>query len=310
MAKKILAILLALTFVFAFAACGDKTEDETTAPVETTEAIEEIEDTTAEAIEDTTAAIEDTTVAAEDTTAAAVEGTTVAGETTTAAGETTTAAANAMPKSKEEIVNYFNTAINNVKPKSKSIKSNYMVHAVAGEVTGVPGVIDTVLGGTGNFISGFMGPDESKANVTWTSAADKNAFFPVEGETWSSKLTAADVKSAKITEKGGKWEITITTVADGVSSNIAHGKGHAPKAFNVVLPAVVDENIPGAVAKIFSIGTTEMNYPSSTVKVTVDPATGNVVHANYMMYWTINIHLGDDVVVLPFSTENDYDINW
>lgn len=305
MAKKILAILLALTVVFAFAACGGKGDNETTtAPVETTaDPFAEVEDTTAAAIEDTTAAIEDTTAAVEDTTAAAIEDTTVA-------GETTTEAANAMPEGKAAIVEYFNTAINNVKPKSKSIKSNYMVHAVAGEVTGVPGMIDTVLGGTGNFISGFMGPDDSKANVTWTSAADKNAYFPVEGETWASKLTAADVKDAKITEKDGKWLIRITTVADGVSSNIAHGKGHAPKAFNVVLPAVVDENIPGAVAKLFSIGTTEMNYPSSTINVTIDPATGNVVHANYMMYWTINIHLGDNVVVLPFSTENDYDINW
>lgn len=306
MSKKIIAILLALTFVFAFAACGGKGDDETTtAPVETTaDPFAEVDDTTAPAADDTTAAVVD------DTTAPAVDDTTAAADDTTAASEETTEAANAMPQSKEEIVAYFNTAINNVKPNSKSIKSNYMIHAVAGEVTGVPNIIDTVLGGTGNFISGFMGADDSKANVTWTSAADKNAFFPVEGETWASKLTAADVKDAKIVEKDGKWLIRITTVADGVSSNIAHGKGHAPKAFNVVLPAVVDENIPGAVAKIFSIGTTEMNYPSSTVTVTVDPATGNVVHANYMMYWTINIHLGDDVVVLPFSTENDYDINW
>ena len=300
MSKKIIAILLAAAMLFAFAACGDKTSDETTtAPVETTEDIfAEADDTTAAPVEESSAA--DTSDVSEEASAA----------DPSAAESTTEAAAAVMPEGKEAIVEYFNTAINNVKPKSKSIHSNYMVHAVAGEVTGVPGVIDTVLGGTGNFISGFMGPDDSKANVTWTSAADKNAYFPVEGETWSSKLTAADVKDAKIAEKDGKWVIRITTVADGVSSNIAHGKGHAPKAFNVVLPAVVDENIPGAVAKIFSIGTTEMNYPSSTVTVTVDPATGNVVHANYMMYWTINIHLGDDVVVLPFSTENDYNINW
>ncbi len=292
--KKILAILLAFAMLFAFAACGGNTEEETTAPVETTvDPFAEVE----------------TEAPAVDATEAPVEGETAA-EGETASEEATTEAAAKIPESKEEIVEYFNTAINNVKPNSKSIHSNYMVHAVAGEVTGVPGVIDTVLGGTGNFISGFMGPDESKANVTWTSAADKNAYFPVEGETWSSKLTADDVKDAKIVEKDGKWLIRITTVADGVNSNIAHGKGHAPKAFNVVLPAVVDENIPGAVAKIFSIGTTEMNYPSSTINVTVDPATGNVLSANYMMYWTINIHLGDNVVVLPFSTENDYVINW
>ena len=302
MSKKIIAILLALSFVFAFAACGGKGGDETTtAPVETTAdpfAEGETEAPVADVTEATAAATE-----AADTTDASAEATDVS-------VEETTEAANAMPEGKEAIVEYFNTAVNNAKKNSKSIHSNYMIHAVAGEVTGVPGVIDTVLGDTGNFISGFMGADESKANVTWTSAADKNAFFPVEGETWASKLTAADVKDAKIVEKDGKWLVRITTVADGKSSNIKHGSGHAPKAFNVVLPAVVDENIPGAVAKIFSIGTTEMNYPSSTVTVTVDPATGNVVHANYMMYWTINIHLGDSVVVLPFSTENDYNINW
>lgn len=305
MSKKIIAILLALTFVFAFAACGGKGDDETTtAPVETT--ADPFAEESTEAVDATTAPVDSTDASEADTTVAASDVAT----SDVSASEETTEAANAMPEGKEAIVEYFNTAINKVKPNSKSIHSNYMVHAVAGEVTGVPGMIDTVLGGTGNFISGFMGPDDSKANVTWTSAADKNAFFPVETETWASKLSAADVKDAKIVEKDGKWIIRITTVADGVSSNIQHGKGHAPKAFNVVLPAVVDENIPGAVAKIFSIGTTEMNYPSSTVTVTVDPATGNVTHANYMMYWTINIHLGDNVVVLPFSTENDYNINW
>lgn len=305
MSKKIIAILLALTFVFAFAACGGNGDDTTTtAPVETT--ADPFAEESTDAVDATTAPVDTTDASTADTTVAASDVAT----SDVSASEETTAPANAMPEGKEAIVAYFNTAINNAKSKSKSIHSNYMVHAVAGEVTGVPGMIDTVLGGTGNFISGFMGPDDSKANVTWTSAADKNAFFPVEGETWASKLTAADVKDAKIVEKDGKWIIRITTVADGVSSNIQHGKGHAPKAFNVVLPAVVDENIPGAVAKIFSIGTTEMNYPSSTVTVTVDPATGNVTHANYMMYWTINIHLGDNVVVLPFSTENDYNINW
>lgn len=303
--KKILAVLLAVSMLLAFAACGGKEKEETTTvPVETTEdPFAVLEETEAPATEIATEApaVDESEVAVSDPTEAASEA---------ASAEETTEAANAMPEGKEAIVAYFNTAVNSAKKDSKSIKSNYMIHAVAGEVTGVPGVIDTVLGGTGNFISGFMGPDDSKANVTWTSAADKNAFFPVEGETWASKLTAADVKDAKIVEKDGKWIIRLTTVADGKSADIAHGKGHNPKAFNVVLPAIVDENIPGAVAKIFSIGTTQMSYPSSTVTITVDPATGHVTHANYMMYWTIHIALGDDTVVLPFSTENDYNINW
>ncbi len=300
MSKKIIAILLALTFVFAFAACGGKGGDETTtAPVETTE------DIFAE-VDDTTAAVEDTTAAVEEDTTAAVEDTTAAVEDTTAAEETTEAA-NAMPEGKEAIVAYYNTAINNAKSKSKSIHSNYMKHAVAGEITGIPSALDSI---GQSLIKDNMGEDDSKKNVTWTSAEDKNAFFPVEGETYASKLTAADVKDAKIVEKDGKWVIRITTKDDPRSEGYSHGKGHAPKAFNAVLPGIIDGYIPGVVKSMFSVGTVATAYPSSTVQVTVDPATGNVLDAHYMLYWTLYIPLGDTDVVLPFSTENSYTINW
>lgn len=302
MAKKILAILLALTFVFAFAACGGNGDDETTtAPVETTaDPFAEVEDTTA-AVEDTTAAaIEDTTAAVEDTTAATVEDTTVA-------DETTTEAAKAIPQTKAEIVEYYNTAINNAKKNSKSIHSNYMKHAVAGEITGIPKALDSI---GQSLIKDNMGEDDSKKNVTWTSAEDKNAFFPVENETWASKLTADDVKEAKLVEKDGKYIIRITTKDDPRSESYKHGSGHAPKAFNVVLPGIIDGYIPGVVKSMFSVGTVATAYPASTVQVTVDAATGNVLSANYMMYWTLYIPLSGTDVVLPFSTENDYTINW
>ncbi len=302
MSKKIIAILLALTVVFAFAACGGNTEDETTtAPVETTADPFAEEDTTAAVVEDTTAA------AVEDTTAAAVEDTTAVVEDTTAATEATTEAANAMPEGTAAIVEYYNTAINNAKKNSKSIHSNYMKHAVAGEITGIPSALDSI---GQSLIKDNMGEDESKKDVTWTSAEDKNAYFPVEGETYASKLTAADVKDAKIVEKDGKWIIKITTKDDPRSEGYSHANGHAPKAFNAVLPGIIDGYIPGIAKSLFSVGTVATGYPSSTVQVTVDPATGNVVHANYMLYWTLYIPLSGTDVVLPFSTENDYVINW
>lgn len=308
MAKKILAVLLALSFVFAFAACGGKDDDATTtAPVETTEdpfaAVEETDAPTEAATEApsagaTEAASEDASASAEETTAA---------DTSDVSAEETTAAANAMPQTKEEIVEYYNTAINNAKKNSKSITSNYMKHAVAGEITGIPGALDSV---GQSLIKDNMGEDENKKNVTWSTAADKNAYFPVENETYASKLTAADVKDAKIVEKDGKYIIRITTVADARSESHVHGKGHAPKAFNVVLPGIIDGYIPGIAKSLFSVGTVSTAYPSSTVQITVDPATGNVTHANYMMYWTLYIPLSGEDVVLPFSTENDYTINW
>lgn len=296
MSKKIIAILLALSFVFAFAACSDKgTTDETTAaPVETTaDPFAEVE---------TDAPVADVTEApVEGETAAPVEG-------ETAASEATTEAANAMPQTTEEIVAYFNTAINNAKSNSKSIKSNYMIHSVyTDKITGLPKALESV---GKSLIEDNMGEDESKKNVTWSSAADKNAYFPVEGETYASKLTAADVKEAKIVEKDGKWLVRITTKDDPRSENYAHGKGHAPKAFNAVLPGLIDGYIPGIAKSLFSVGTVATGYPSSTVTITVDPATGNVTHANYKLNWTLYIPLDGTDVVLPFATENDYNINW
>ena len=297
MAKKILAILLALTFVFAFAACGGNSDTETTtAPVETTaDPFAEVEDTTAAAIE------EDTTAAVEDTTAAEVEDTTAAVEDTTVAEESTTEAANAMPQSKEEIVAAFNTAVNSVKTDAKSVKRSYSKISLNGTPV-LPGVVDGILkllGGAENFLNDQLAKN-SKGEETYTGA-DIKAVYPVEGESYASKLTAADVKDAKITEKDGKWVIRISTVDDGKSDSIKHGEGHAPKAFNVVLPGVVNDNIPGVATSL--VGLSTMNYPSSTCTVTVDPATGRAITADYYLNWTINFDKAG--VVIPFTT-NDY----
>lgn len=206
-----------------------------------------------------------------------------------------------------EIVDYFNNVINNAKSNSKSITSNYMKHNVAGEITGVPAALSSIGQA---LIKDNMGEDDSKKNVTWISQADKEAFFPVEGETWASKLTAEDVKEATLTEKDGKWIIKIKTKDDPRSETHKHGEGHAPKAFNVVLPGIVDQYIPAIVKSMFSVGAVATAYPSSTVTITVDPSTGNVINANYLMYWTMYIPMNGTDVVLPFSTESDYTINW
>ncbi|MGN0546128.1 MAG: hypothetical protein ACI4I3_02255 [Acutalibacteraceae bacterium] len=306
MSKKIIAILLALSFVFAFAACGGKTEDTTTTTAETTEdPFAEVDATTAAPVaEDSTAA-----PAAEDTTAAGAEDTTAASQaaddSTAAASEETTAAA-AMPQTKEEIVNYFNTAINAVKPNAKSITRKYSKITLNGTPV-FPSSINNILkllGGAESFLSEQLAKN-SKGEETY-KGDDIKAVFPVEGESYSSKLTAADVKEAKIVEKDGKYIIRITTVADGKSDSIKHGQGHAPKAFNVVLPGVVNDNIPGVATGI--VGTATMNYPSSTVTVTIDPATGRVLNADYDLKWTINF---DKVgVVIPFTTNDYFIINY
>ena len=205
---------------------------------------------------------------------------------------------------KAAIVEEFNKAVNSVKTKAKTVEQKGVTNYLAGTTeTGGLKSIYNMLGGD-SWLDGML-RDNSQGAATYTGA-DITAKFPVEGQTWSSKLTAADVKSATRTEKNGVITITITTIADEKSDSVKVGEGHAPKAFNVVLPGVVNDNIPGAAKSL--AGTASMAYPESTAKITVDAKTGNVISADYDMKWTINFDkMG---VILPFGTKAEYTVKY
>ena len=175
----------------------------------------------------------------------------------------------------------------------------------------MPSIVDKLVGGIDSFVDGQL-KKNSKGSETFSNSAAIKANFPVENESWSSKLTANDVASATCTEAGGVYTITIKTVADKASSNVHHGSGHAPKVFSVVLPSVINDQFSSgvlkSVAKAFKIGTAQMEYPSGTVTVKVDAKTSRVINATYDAKWTIHLPLGDEMVVLPFGIKTIYNI--
>ena len=298
--KKILALLLAAGMIFALCACGNKTEEPTTTEI--------VEQSATETATEAAGTDESTSAApAESTSAAPGESTTAAPDATTeAASETTTEAAAKKPETKEEIVEYFNKASNNIKTSAKSVTRNYSKISLAGS-TQLPGWVNTVarvVGGADSFIDDQLSKN-SKGAETFTGAQIKSTY-PVENESYASKLTPADVQSATCTENNGKYTITIKTVSDPTSQNAAHGTGHAPKAFNVPLPAVINENVPGF-AKNMIGGTAAMEYPSSTFTIVVDAETGHVESATSDLYWTI--HFGSDTT-LPFLTQDSWTIKY
>lgn len=317
MTKKIIALVLALCFVFAFAACKkDKDNGDTTTGEPNTsangETVANDESTDAEP-----ASGDESTEAETD-----ASGNTVAPEETKKDnqggnqggnhGDSTTAS---KPATKAEIVAYFNKAINGVKPNAKSVTRVSETNYRSGKITGVPSIVDKLVGGIDSFVDGQL-KKNSKGSETFSNSAAIKANFPVENESWSSKLTANDtandVASATCTEAGGVYTITIKTVADKASSNVHHGSGHAPKVFSVVLPSVINDQFSSgvlkSVAKAFKIGTAQMEYPSGTVTVKVDAKTSRVINATYDAKWTIHLPLGDEMVVLPFGTKTIYNI--
>ena len=215
------------------------------------------------------------------------------------------ASGNASSWTKAQTVEYFNKAVNGVKSGAKTVNQKEVTNYLAGATTITSGIksIYNMLGGD-EWLDGML-KDNSQGAASY-EGADITAKFPVEGQTWSSKLTEADVSSATCTEANGVYTIEIKTVADAKSDNVKIGEGHAPKAFNVILPGVVNDNIPGIAKNM--VGTAAMDYPESTVKITVDVATGHVLTAEYDLKWTINFDkMG---IVLPFGSKSVYDIVW
>ena len=309
MTKKIIALVLALCFVFAFAACKkDKDNGDTTTGEANTsangETIANDESSEAESVSGDEST-EPQTDASGNTVAPATEKNT---QSSGSQGGSTTVS---KPSTKAEIVAYFNKAINGVKPGAKSVTRVSETNYRSGNITGVPSIVDKLVGGIDSFVDGQL-KKNSKGSETFSTPAAIKANFPVESESWSSKLTVNDVASATCTEAGGVYTITIKTVADKASSSVSHGSGHAPKVFSVVLPSVINDQFSSgvlkSVAKTFKIGTAQMEYPSSTVTVKVDAKTNHVINATYDSKWTIHLPLGDDMVVLPFGTKTIYNI--
>ena len=286
------AIMLVLSFVFSFAACGKKDETKTTAPGETT------------ATQDTTAP-ELTTVEGETT---ALEETTVADETTAVDETTTVLAGTAVPSTATEIVAYYNTAANKVKPQAKSIVQNYEKNRPIGDVE--VGNNKTLASIGTRLVNANMGDIKDKKGVVSTSQADKNANFPVEGQIWTSKLTPAMVNSAKCVESNGQYIITII-LKDEPAPNPSAGNGYAGNAFSVISKEKIVDGAGSAMtlARIKE-DSIKIIYTDCKIVAKIDPVTGNMVYANYDMPLRLYITaLGIDVSV-GFAVEKDFTITW
>lgn len=211
--------------------------------------------------------------------------------------------------SQADILAYFNTAINKVKPNAKQITLNSEVNSTAGGISGnLPGTLTSMADG---LIADNMGPKDLSSLdpglVNATTTEQKNAMFPVENESWSSKLTADDISSATYTEADGKYTITILVKEDAPSTDTAHGSGHNGKVFSVIMPSIVTDNAGPAASLIKDVKT---GHKDGKIVVTVDKETGNVETATYYFVWTLSLKALGMEVSIPFGLEKNFTISW
>ncbi len=262
--KKLLAILLAASMLFAFAACGDNTEDTTTttAPV--------VEDTTAAVEEDTTAAVEDTTAAVvEDTTAAVEDPSAAVEDTTLAEGET---AAPAADMTKAEFAAFLNAET------AKAAKGSYNYNRtcqytdpidVGDSTEALNKVIKMVDENSdlSSVVGGFLGIGTKKG----TFPKDK----PDEDyQLKATKLTEADLGNFKA--ENGVYTFTLANAANPKKTNATPLHRFTN---DFITHEEVDTSIQDTAGSLIKLNSTDVSY--TNIKVTVKVENGKVTNIKY-----------------------------
>ncbi|MBQ2842127.1 MAG: hypothetical protein IJE72_03735 [Clostridia bacterium] len=269
--KRILALILAGALVLGLAACGgnETTDPTTTAPETQAEVIE------TEPVADVTEAASDAVDTTEAVTLA--EGETTAAEETTVA-ETTLPAIAAAPATTDEIIAFYNTAIN----KAYDAKVGFNKERYTDNETLNAGFL---LKTFGDLIYSFMGigaENKYTMDVTkgqWESDVPHHYLR-------KSTLSAADVTKATCTEKDGKYTIVLN-VKDGTSKASKSESwtkapidkcgicvGDADKSYFDHKTAPV---IYSAIGEVLSSAVIEESYSNAKVVAVIDAATGHLV---------------------------------
>lgn len=264
--KKILALLLAFSMLFAFAACGEDKAEETTTT--TTEAEVALEEETTEAIAD---APVDETTAAEGETA-------IADESTTAAEETTAAEIAPAPATTDEIIAYYNKAINDAYAAKVGFNK---VRYTDNETLNAGFLLKTF----GDLVYSFMGIGEENKYTMDVTKGQWEEDVP-HHYLRKSTLTASDVTAASCTEANGKYTIKLNVKPGTSKASKSESWTKAPIDKCGICVGDLDKSyfdhktapvIYAAVGQVVSGAVIEESYDNATVVAVIDAATGHLV---------------------------------
>ena len=273
--KKLLALLLAAAMLLSFAACGEETPDPVT-DESTTLADETLDANATEAPSE--AISEDVSEDVSETEPASAEDATgepVSAEESSAAEETS---APVMPATKDEIISYYNTAVNNAVAAKVGFNK---VRYVDNEKLNAGFLLKTF----GDLLYQFMGIGAENKYTMDVTKGQWESDLPHQ-YLRKSTLTAADVTNATCTANGSQYTI-VMDIKSGSSSASKESKsnnspidkcgicvGDADKSYfdhktAIVIYDAIDDVLGGA--KISE------SYNNAKVKAVIDSTTGHLV---------------------------------
>ncbi len=261
--KKILAVLLACSMLFAFAACGGNNEETTTtaAPETTTEA---------PVADETTAPV------ADETTAPAAD------ETTTAADETTTEAAPAGEMTAADFVAFYNAETAKAAKGSYKYNRNcsYVSPIDVGNMTNALNKVIKMIDENSDLnsvVGGFLGIGTKTGNFPKDEPDD-------DYQLKAAKLTEADLKNFSYAD--GVYSFTIANAANPKKTNATPISRFTN---DFITHEEVDEGIKDAAGSLVTLNSTDVKYTNIKVKVTV--AEGKITAISYQYDFAATLEL-------------------
>ena len=271
-------------------------EDTTAAPVEGTTAAP-VENTTAAPVENTTAApVENTTAApVENTTAAPVENTTKAPEQTTAAPAPSAPSSNA-PSTKQDIVNFYAKAANDLKNNGSAGYTKKEWQSVDNINIGSAIVNNAVSGVLGSFMTKEEAAEE-QINAKGSDDAKRRAF----GWTLTDLSKVASAKCETL--PNGNYKITIVMVDEDTPKKEGSMLGQVTGAllyWEDIETTLTSDSTVTAILKEFD--NIHVVYKGYTIVAEMTP-DGKFVTLDHLA--DVDINLGH-IKILAFSLDNKY----
>lgn len=171
-----------------------------------------------------------------------------------------------------KIVVYFNNSANGVKKDRPGLKLNQTTSI---SFPGLP-----------------IEPQTEKNNpAPYKKGTDLTNVFPVNGETWSSKLPTSGVKSAVCVKDGGNYKIQINLKDENnpTAANSAIGK-----CFGILDPKMMEDAMNDGDVQVQNFN---ISYTNCKISAVIDAKTGRMLNAKYYMEITMKA----TVVGAPFG---------
>lgn len=197
----------------------------------------------------------------------------------------------------DEILNYFNTAVNKVKPTAKKVVKNYEKRTYHEDKTEIPEALEATAG---SMVSTMMADDTDP--IVYSTKEEIEANFIVPEQNYSSKLKSEWVKTATREDNGKEYIIHIV-LKDQKNPTAGNGVGS-------VCDVIETHEVANKVSFVEEFSTL---YYNCEIVANIDKATGNVTHINYKTPLLLNMRVnlfGTHSGVIAFTFEKDYTITY